>query len=58
MKDNLHKRAIRAWTMYDWANSAFATTIMASILPNYFGMFIATEGSLSLCGAIRSPSAA
>ena len=50
MKDNLHKRAIRAWTMYDWANSAFATTIMASILPNYFGMFIATEGSLSLWG--------
>lgn len=50
MKDNLHKRAIRAWTMYDWANSAFATTIMASILPNYFGMFIATESSLTLWG--------
>ncbi len=50
MKDNLHKRAIWAWTMYDWANSAFATTIMASILPNYFGMFIATEGSLTLWG--------
>jgi UMF1 family MFS transporter len=50
MNDILHKRAIRAWTMYDWANSAFATTIMASILPNYFGMFIATEGSLTLWG--------
>ena len=50
MNDNLHQRAIRAWTMYDWANSAFATTIMASILPNYFGMFIATEGSLTLWG--------
>lgn len=50
MKDDLHKRAIRAWTMYDWANSAFATTIMASILPNYFGMFIATESSLTLWG--------
>jgi UMF1 family MFS transporter len=50
MKDNLHKRAIRAWAMYDWANSAFATTIMASILPNYFGMFIATESSLTLWG--------
>ena len=50
MKDNLHQRAIRAWTMYDWANSAFATTIMASILPNYFVMFIATEGSLTLWG--------
>jgi MFS transporter, UMF1 family len=50
MNDRLHQRAIRAWTMYDWANSAFATTIMASILPNYFGMFIATEGSLTLWG--------
>lgn len=31
-----HKRAINAWTMYDWANSAFATTIMAAVLPVYF----------------------
>jgi UMF1 family MFS transporter len=50
MEQKMHKRAIFAWTMYDWANSAFATTIMASILPNYFGMFIATEGSLTLWG--------
>ncbi len=50
MEEKMRKRAINAWTMYDWANSAFATTIMASILPNYFGMFIATEGSLSLWG--------
>ena len=50
MEQKQHKRAIFGWTMYDWANSAFATTIMASILPNYFGMFIATEGSLTLWG--------
>lgn len=50
MEQKMHKKAIFAWTMYDWANSAFATTIMASILPNYFGMFIATEGSLTLWG--------
>ena len=31
-----HKRAIRAWTMYDWGNSAFATTIMAAVLPVYY----------------------
>ncbi len=31
-----HKLAIRAWTMYDWANSAFATTIMAAVLPVYY----------------------
>ena len=31
-----YKRRIWAWTMYDWANSAFATTILAAILPIYF----------------------
>lgn len=45
-----HKQAIRAWTLYDWANSAFATTVMGSILPNYFIAYIATEGSLALWG--------
>jgi MFS transporter, UMF1 family len=36
MEENKHKRAIRAWTMYDWANSVFATSIMAAILPVYY----------------------
>ena len=31
-----YNRRIWAWTMYDWANSAFATTILAAILPVYF----------------------
>jgi len=31
-----HKRAIRSWMMYDWANSAFSTTIAAAVLPVYF----------------------
>lgn len=31
-----YRRRIRAWTMYDWANSAFATTILAAVLPVYF----------------------
>jgi len=50
MTDKLKAKAIRAWTMYDWANSAFATTIMASILPNYFIMYIATDAALTLWG--------
>jgi len=50
MTDKIKIKAIRAWTMYDWANSAFATTVMAAILPNYFGMYIATEASLTLWG--------
>ncbi len=48
--EHLHKLQIRAWTMYDWANSAFATSVMGAILPNYFGAYIATEGSLALWG--------
>ena len=32
----LHRRELRAWAMYDWANSAFATTIMAAVLPIYY----------------------
>lgn len=31
-----YRRRIWAWTMYDWANSAFATTILAAVLPIYF----------------------
>jgi len=31
-----YKRRIRAWTMYDWANSAFATTMLAAVLPFYY----------------------
>jgi len=31
-----YKRRISAWTLYDWANSAFATTILAAVLPIYY----------------------
>ena len=34
--ESLYKKRIRAWTLYDWANSAFATTIMAALLPVYY----------------------
>ena len=30
------RRIIRAWCMYDWANSAFATSGIAAIIPVYF----------------------
>src|SRR5262245_36188563 len=32
----LGTRQLRAWAMYDWANSAFQTTIIAAIFPIYF----------------------
>lgn len=34
--ERLHKKQINSWVMYDWANSAFATTIMAAVLPVYY----------------------
>jgi UMF1 family MFS transporter len=43
--DKKHKKAINAWTMYDWANSTFATTIMAAVLPVYYSTVAA--GKLS-----------
>jgi UMF1 family MFS transporter len=36
LSEGEYKRRIRAWTMYDWANSAFATTILAAVLPIYY----------------------
>ena len=30
------KRVLRSWKLYDWANSAFATTIMAAVLPEFY----------------------
>ncbi len=32
----LPRREVRAWAMYDWANSAFTTTIITAIFPVYF----------------------
>ena len=36
LSEAAYKKRIRSWTMYDWANSAFATTIMAAVLPAYY----------------------
>ena len=34
--DSEYRTRVRAWTLYDWANSAFATTILAAVLPVYY----------------------
>ncbi|MBW1858379.1 MAG: MFS transporter, partial [Deltaproteobacteria bacterium] len=34
--DREHRKILRSWKMYDWANSAFATTIMAAVLPEFY----------------------
>jgi UMF1 family MFS transporter len=42
MHDHTRKEKF-GWCLYDWANSAFATTIMASVLPVYFAASIVPE---------------
>ena len=36
MADKMYSRVINAWCMYDWANSAFATTVMGAVLPTFY----------------------
>lgn len=39
------KRSILAWACYDWANSAFATTVMAGFFPVFFSAYWAVGAS-------------
>jgi UMF1 family MFS transporter len=41
-----NRSAVRAWILYDWANSAFATTIMAAVLPTFYSS-VAAAGLLT-----------
>ena len=42
-KLGLARREVRAWAMYDWANSAFQTTIIAAVFPIYFQKVAAAD---------------
>lgn len=35
-ESRIQKRSVFAWALYDWANSAFATTVMAGFFPIFF----------------------
>ncbi|GAA0490577.1 MFS transporter [Salinibacillus aidingensis] len=37
------KKVIRSWMLYDWANSAFATTMMAAVLPVFYSDYYASN---------------
>ena len=39
----LDRRELRSWALYDWANSAFATTIMGAVLPVYYASVAAAS---------------
>ena len=42
-----YKKSVFSWTMYDWANSTFATSIMAAILPVYYSTVACADISAS-----------
>lgn len=47
MNDN--KRSIYSWAFYDWANSAYATTVMAGFFPLFFKAYysVGTDATVS-----------
>ena len=46
---------IFGWAMYDWANSAYATTLMVAILPVYFAGVIVPPGGFEVGGQMYAP---
>jgi UMF1 family MFS transporter len=49
LKSALTRRPVVAWALYDWANSAFATTVMAGFFPVFFKQFwsVGVDASVS-----------
>ena len=44
LSDRAYRKIINSWSMYDWANSAFATTIMAAMFPPFYREMATTAG--------------
>ena len=42
------KKRIYSWALYDWANSAFATTVMAGFFPIFFAQYWSNPEDLSI----------
>ncbi len=40
---NKNRRAVYSWALYDWANSAYATTVMAGFFPVFFKQYWAAD---------------
>ena len=44
IQEKIYKKTINSWCMYDWANSAFATTIMAVLFPPFYRSLATSAG--------------
>ncbi|MHA1563588.1 MAG: MFS transporter [Promethearchaeota archaeon] len=49
-----NKKTILSWSFYDWANSAFATTVMAGFFPLFFEGYWASGNAISILGYSNS----
>jgi UMF1 family MFS transporter len=45
------KRSVYSWALYDWANSAYATTVMAGFFPLFFKSYFSAEADVTLSTA-------
>ncbi len=52
-RSRAYRRMVDTWCSYDWANSAFATSVMASLFPPFFRS-LAIAGGQSPSGATAS----
>ena len=48
---------IFGWCMYDWANSAYVTTVVAGVLPIYFATAVVGGGGVQIGGTVVSADA-
>ncbi len=51
------KKTIFGWCMYDWANSAYGTTVVAALLPNYFALAVVGKAGVNIAGQTFSATA-
>ena len=52
MMDKNRRKIILSWCLYDWANSAFATTIMAAVLPVFYSSVAAASLSKTTASSL------
>ncbi|MBI1940820.1 MAG: MFS transporter [Acidobacteria bacterium] len=47
-------KTIFGWCMYDWANSAYVTTVAVGLLPYYFARVVVGENGVAIGGTVYS----
>jgi MFS transporter, UMF1 family len=48
LAEQTNKRVLKGWYMYDWANSAFAVTILAALFGPYLDQAVVPEGGVDI----------